>query len=241
MSRAAAWRWSLAAGLVAFACSWGFSRIPGLVACGPTGGLGPIIALEFARTPADVARLFGAEPCRATLVAAQRTGLWLDALGFIPAYTGFLSLAAFAAGGRRAWPVVAAFALAGLADEVEGGLLFALLGSLPGTQGPLDALGWAVGAKFLLLGIGTFAVAMLLLFERPRWTDWSVVRIVGGLGIAYFALAALRGFFAGPSPAMMTAFAGAWFTLLLIALFGAVWPWRQRPAHRPPAPARPSA
>lgn len=241
MSTAAAWRWCLAAGLLAFACSWGFGRIPGLHPCGDTGGLGAILAFEFAQTPADVTRLFGAEPCRSALVAAQRTGLWLDALGFIPSYTAFLCFAAWAAGRRRAWPVMAALLVAGLCDEIEGGLLWAILRDLPGTPPLLGALFWAVRTKFMLLGMGTFAVAVLLLWRRPRLTDGSVLRLVGGLGIGYGAVAALQGFFAGPLPAMMTAFAGAWFTLLLVALVGAVSPSRPARGARLPSPASPSA
>src|SRR4051812_32811233 len=82
-----AWRLCVLAGLVAFACSWAFGRIPGLAACGMFDGsarLGPILAFELARTPGDVAALFGSGACRATLVGAQNSGLWLDALGFIP-------------------------------------------------------------------------------------------------------------------------------------------------------------
>jgi hypothetical protein len=85
------------AGLVAFACSFAFGKIPGLVACGTfagSGQLGPILAFELARTPGDVAALFGSGACRASLIDAQNTGLWLDALGFIPSYTAFLVLAA---------------------------------------------------------------------------------------------------------------------------------------------------
>ena len=242
MSPAAAWRWCLAAGLVVAACSWGFGRIPGLVACGPTGGLGAILAFELARTPAGVAALFGAEPCRSALIAAQRTGLWLDALAFIPSYTAFLCLAAWAAGRRLAWPVIAVLLVAGLSDEIEGALLFAILRGLPGDQAMLDALVWVVGLKFLLLGLATLVIAALLLIQWRgfRLTEWTAARMVGGLGVGFGAVAALRGFFTGPAPAMMTGFAMAWFILLLVALFGAVWPWRA-PYAQPPAPAPPSA
>ena len=100
----------------------------GLIACGPApGGLGPIIGFELARTPAQVAALFGADPCRSTLVAAQYTGLWLDGLGFIPSYTAFLILAAITASrGRMRRAIVAMLVVAGLSDEVEG---FVMAGS----------------------------------------------------------------------------------------------------------------
>lgn len=236
----AAWRWCLAAGCAVIACAWGFGNIPGLTACGPTGGLGPVIAFELARSPTEAAAIFGVEPCRAALIPAQRLGLLLDALGFIPAYTAFLCLAAWAARRDFARPVVAALAIAGLLDEIEGGLLFLILRDFPGGQPSFEMLFWVVRAKFLLLGLGTLAIALLVLIRWPlfRWTEWSVLRVVGGLGVGYGAIMALRGFFAGPAPSMTTAFAGAWFILLLVAIVGAVWPWRLAPAS---PPARPSA
>jgi len=41
MTMRTAWRWCAAIGIIAFICSGLFGRIPGLVACGPTGGLAP--------------------------------------------------------------------------------------------------------------------------------------------------------------------------------------------------------
>lgn len=242
MSPAAAWRWCLAAGVVAFACAWGFGRIPGLVACGQTGGLGPVIAFELAGSPAAAAAIFGAAPCRSALISAQRVGLLLDAVGFIPAYTAFLCLAAWAARREFARPVVAGLLIAGLLDEVEGGLLFLILRDFPGGQPVFGVLFWIVRAKFLLLGLGTLAIAILLLVRWPllRLTEWSVLRLIGGLGVGYGSVAALHGFFEGPAPFMTTAFAMAWFTLLLVAMVGAVWPLRLAPV-RPRSPVRPGA
>ena len=231
------WRWSLAAGAAAFACAWGFGRIPGLTACGDTGGLSPIIAFEFARTPAEVAALFGGEPCRSALAAAQRTGLWLDAIGFIPAYTAFLSLAARALAGRWALPIIAGLVIAGLADEIEGVVLFRILDTLPGTQALLDALFWAVRLKFLLLGLATGMVAVLLVA--------TLRQVAAGFGIvaAFGAAQALLGFFE-PAPAdMMRGFTLGWVSLLVVALIASVAPWlvSAAPASRPRAPTSPSA
>lgn len=256
MTAAAAWRWCAAAGVAAFLCSWGFGRIPGLVACGPSGGLGPILAFEFVRSPADVAALFGAEPCRSTLVAAQRAGLLLDGLGFIPAYTAFLVLAVLAcspakAGVRsapREWApafagqhpvsiaVIAGLLIAGLADEVEGALLWLVLRDLPGSPALIDALRWPVHIKFALLAAGTSGIAILLLSHR------RIGGIVAALAITIGACTAVAGLVSGPSPVMMLGFTIAWVTILLCALSGA---WRpslfSAPATPPQAPAPPSA
>ena len=68
-----------------------------------------------------------------TLVGAQWTGLWLDALGFIPSYTAFLILAAIAASrGRLRRAIVAMLVVAGLSDEVEGLVMGGIMKALPG-------------------------------------------------------------------------------------------------------------
>ncbi len=237
MTAGAAWRWSVLAGVVAFACSWGFGRIPGLVACGPTGGLSPIIGFEFTRTPADVAALFGSEPCRSTLVTAQKTGLLLDGLGFIPGYTAFLILAAIAASvpGKVRTVVVAALLVAGICDEIEGLVLYSILQQIPGTPGQLATLFWPVHVKFVLLGLGSFAIGALLISAlRP-------LAMVAGAVIAAGACWALYGL-AADLPRMMSGFAIAWVTLLATAITASVLPslFSDR-ADRPRAPARPSA
>ena len=232
MTRATAWRWCAAAGMAAFLCSWGFGRIPGLVACGPSGGLGPILAFEFVRSPTDVGALFGAEPCRSTLARAQTIALLLVCLAFIPAYSAFLCFAVWAAkaevwhetGGYWSFSgerlifdiVVVTVLLAGLADEIEGGLLYRTLVTLPGEQSLINALWWAVHLKFMLLALGTIAIGFLVI--RRRW----FVRILAALVIAGGVLA-LRKLTSTPDAGMMMGFTIAWISLLLIAVLGA---WR---------------
>lgn len=211
------WIGAAVAGVIAFACSWGFGQIPGLHACGPTGGLSAIMAFEFVRTPADVASLFGVEPCRSTLIAAQRSGILLDAFGFIPAYTAFLTLAAMASGvGWRRW-LVALSLIAGLSDEIEGVLLWRIVASLPGAQGQIDALWIAVHLKFLCLALATFGIGWALRYVSDGW------RRVPGLIVAAGGLYALLQLTLGQVAAMMLGFTIGWFTLLAIALLAAVW------------------
>ena len=232
MNRTAAWRWCLAAGLIALGCTIGFGLIPGLHACGPTGGLAPILAFELARTPADVATLFGAEPCRSALVTAQRTGLWLDALGFIPSYTAFLCLAAWAADRRAAWVDIVMLLIAGVADQIEGVQLFHILRTLPGDAATLAALFWAVRVKFALLAGVTLSLGSTLLgLRRPMGAALGMA-IVCAAAWAIFSLL-------HDAPAMMLAFTLAWTVLLLAAAIGAFWP--QLLVPRLPAPASPSA
>jgi len=211
-----AWRLSVLAGLVAFACSFAFGKIPGLVACGTfagSGQLGPILAFELARTPGDVAALFGSGACRATLVGAQNAGLWLDALGFIPSYTAFLVLASIAASrGRVQRAIVAILLVAGLSDEIEGAIMWRIIGNLPGTPGQLDALWWAVHIKFALLALATTAVGLALLGKFRLWP------MLFGLIITVGGAAAIYGFWSLPNAMMTAGFTYAWFAILVTAI-----------------------
>ena len=211
-----AWRLSVLAGLVAFVCSFAFGKIPGLVACGTfdgSGQLGPILAFELARSPGDVAALFGTGACRATFVAAQDKGLWLDALGFIPFYTLFLVLAAIAA--SRGWfqrGLVAILLIAGLSDEIEGVIMWRIMGRLPGTPAQLDALWWAVHIKFGLLALGTAAIGLALLGKFRLWP------MLFGLIVTVGGAAAIYGFWTLPNTMMMAGFTYAWSALLATAI-----------------------
>ena len=211
-----AWRLSVLAGLIAFACSLAFGKIPGLVACGTYDGsdqLGPILAFELARTPGDVAALFGGGACRATFVAAQNAGLWLDALGFIPSYTAFLALAAVAASrGRSRLLIVAMLVIAGLSDEIEGVFMWRIMDNLPGTTGQLVVLWWAVYIKFALLALGTTAIGLALLGKFRLWP------MLFGLIIAVGGAAAIYGFWTLPNAMMMAGFTYAWFAILVTAI-----------------------
>jgi hypothetical protein len=94
-----------------------------MVSCGPDGGLGPIMAFEFARTPADIVGCSAASPAPPHWWRRRRPGLLLDALGFIPFYTAFLILAVIAAGRARRVNARAdrMLLVAALSDQIEGG------------------------------------------------------------------------------------------------------------------------
>lgn len=247
-----AWRWCAAAGLVAFVCSWLFGRIPGLVACGTPSALGPILTFELVRSPADVAALFGGEPCRSALIAAQKTGLWLDTLAFIPAYTAFVWLAARALVAMRVMPtarVIVAMLLVGAGcDLIENGLLAHILGGLPGDAATIGVLYWMVRTKFFLLSCATLGMGACLLYDHPNWA----ARIAGG-GIGFGGIAGIMGMFHA-SRDLILGPTIAWVTLLVVALVVSVLPERwvsygrgafaassPAPEAPPPDPATPSA
>ena len=221
MRPAAAWRLCVVAGLATLLASTAFGWIAGLKACGPTGGAGPIIAFELAPTPDAIAALFGGEPCTSRFVAAQRAGLWLDMLGFIPAYTAFLALAGWALRGngrRLALAAVAAALVAGLCDQIEGFTMFAIMDPLPGAAWLFTPLFWAVRIKFALLSLTEGLLGLLLLKGR-------VLSKMAGAGMIAGAFLGLLCLLVSPhEPGMMRGHSYAWIALLLAAIVAAIRP-----------------
>ena len=179
------WRWAALAGLVALAISFGFGQIPGIHACGLPGDA--ILNFEFVKAPSEVAVLFP-DHCRAEHVVAQRHGLWLDALGFIPTYTSFLILSLI---GLRTEAGTAALRITGigigltliaaLCDQFEGLQLFRILDDLPGTQATINMLMPAVRTKFGLLALVIMLVGWLHM-QRSGWRKPAgAVIMIGGL------------------------------------------------------------
>lgn len=179
------WRWAALAGLAALAISFGFGQIPGIHACGLNGDA--ILNFEFVKAPSEVAILFP-DHCRAEHVVAQRHGLWLDSLGFIPAYSTFLILSlvglrtegsGFA--GRIAGTGIVLTLIAALCDQFEGLQLFHILGDMPGTQATIDLLIPAVRTKFALLALVIMLVGWLHV-QMPGWRKPAgAVIMIGGL------------------------------------------------------------
>lgn len=216
------------AGLATLIASTAFARIAGLQPCGPSGGAGAVIALELVRSAADVLALFGSEPCTSRLIAAQREALWLDMLGFIPAYSIFLLAAAVAL--RKASLGLALvtfnlFMIAGALDAVEGLVSFKLLANLPGTEKLFTGLFWTVRPKFAILGLGEILLALML------WRGAPISKIAAGAMLAG-GLVSLRFLFSNPhDPAMMKGHAIAWGALLIVALAGALRPTLVAPGN----------
>lgn len=222
------WRWCALAGIATLATSFGFGAIDKLVACGGADGLGPIMRFELARTPGEVAALFGEGRCREMLVSAMRAATWLDALVFIPAYCGFLILALLAlrgSGGRIALAAIAAVALAGLLDEIEGAMLFVIMDALPGTQGLIDWLIPLVRAKFALIGAGVAAIGALTARRGGIGLLLGTAVVIGGV----VSLSGLTG--DARAPMLILGNTIAWPCILLAASIFAIG------RSRPPAPA----
>jgi hypothetical protein len=226
LNGALAWRLCAVAGLATLAASMGFGRIPDLVACGPTHGAGPIIALELVRNPAELAELFGAPPCSEKFRIAQLSASWWDALVFIPAYATFLVLGAWALRhGARTLGLAAMGVLfaAALFDQVEGVILLQILPVGPDAQSLFDMLFVVVRTKFALLGIGELMLSLL------AWRGTLVAKLTavplaaGGLVSLWFLLSEPH------HPWMMQAHSYGWMALLALAVVGAINPrWVRR-------------
>ena len=221
-----AWRWCAVAGLATLAVAATFGRVPGLVPCAPsgeamTGGGGAMIALELARSAADVTTLFGSEPCRSALIAGQRQALWLDMLAFIPAYAVFLLSAVVAL--RRSGLGLAMLGLnlvmiAATLDLLEGAILFRILAEFPGGERQFTGLFWMARPKFALLALAEVLLATML------WRGAAVAKVAAGIMAAGGVVALAYLFRAPHDPAMMRGHMLAWGALLVVAAIGALRP-----------------
>lgn len=200
------WRWAAALGVLALLISRGFDLFHGLEACVPAKNA--ILFFEYARGPADAARIIAGETCR----AAQLSALWYDGLAFIPAYGAFLILTALAGGGQLKWPAVAAVLVACVADQVEGLTLASILAHLPGEPSHFAILVPAVRIKFALLGLATLLIAGTLIRRRTR------LIVPGAIVVAASALALVSVLDDQRMPIMVLAFAVAWPVLVLTNL-----------------------
>lgn len=217
------WLIAFVAGLAMMLVGLGFGQFAGLQHCTPPPGVSPIIALEMARSATEaMAVLTGAE-CR----SAQHDALWLDALGFIPAYAlmligGVLAAGSGAAAGGAARAMrwgLGAVVLAALLDQVEGGLLFRILAMsdmAKANTGTLFALLFGVvRAKFLALQVVLCLIGWLLARHRD-------MRLLPGVLIAGAGLLSHAGLDLGNTPMMMGAMTAGFLALVVTAMIALI-------------------
>lgn len=205
------WRWTALFALGVVVILAGFSAIPGIYDC---GGDDPIFAFEMATSPASVEALLPPE-CRAAHIAAQRSGLFLDIVAFVPVYSLFLIFGAVSLareGGATALVrfTIGAVVIAAALDQYENALLLGILDRFPGAQADFDHLFFPPRAKFLLLGLAVAATGLLHL-ARPGWRKLiGVAALVGGAASAVAVV--IR------EDLVLKASAGAWLALIVAAL-----------------------
>lgn len=192
-------------------------------ACDGVTSPDPMTRFQWVRTVDDVRLLFGNEPCRSELAADFDRANRLDRNAYIPAFTLFQLLAAWALrGSGRTLAIAAGVAAiaAALFDLIEDGILLALTAALPGDQAMIDTLFWFPRLKFAALAAASACLGILLARSRDatRWLGWAM---------AAGAAIASAGLFA---PALLAPGIGlAWTALLLAAAARAI----RRPAALP--------
>ncbi len=168
-------RWSFVAGILLLLVTVLAGVLGQAQPCGALPrGYAPVIAFELARTPGDLALLFGerADACQAAFVAAMNTANWGDLLLYMPLYGAFLVLffAGFLERHRRvAAAGMAIVVLSVMFDVVENVYLFRITADLP--RAPLWLGGLAVATSVKWLGLGVVGVLAAYL-----------VRSFGGVG-----------------------------------------------------------
>ena len=204
----------------------------------------PVLALEFARSEADLFAVFGAEgdPLQVARLAAMRAGNEQDYV-FMLLYGAFLASGCYALWRelRRRWLLIAVALpiLAALCDAYENWLLLDIQAAFTlGDYSPaMASLPWPVAAKFLLLTLTNIAIGYAMV-QMGRWWQFAGTLILIPCLATVMALIA-----PGAFGWTLTAVIGAgWFGLLVMAAIGSYYALgRNRPLvdFEPDAPRRP--
>jgi hypothetical protein len=229
-------RWmiiTLVAAVLVMLISFLFGTLGGDKACNAIPyGIGPILAFEFARTPADLATVFGAGDsiCRVQLMHAMDRINRLDYL-YMPAYG--LMLFAFILAlsqGRRSARVkigLACAILAPAADAVENWILLGLTKNLSAAP-MLGLLKYPVHLKFMCIAIAGGVAGLLLWRRQGLWLRVAGLLCLPQLVPALIIILAPMSY----SGALLTPLiALAWGLMLLLALVGAARPDLFRPSN----------
>jgi len=170
----AAWA-GMAVALVAF---WLQSQMP-KNGCGGDPSRDPLIAFQLARTPQDIATLFGmlfGGPCTAGLKVGFDYANKIDLFIFIPVYGFFLGQLAWLVGARgthSSGAVLLGFCAAAIgADIFETLLQLHITSQLPGSLNATQLLGFFARAKYMGLAAYALMSAYLLWHQvvaTPRW------------------------------------------------------------------------
>jgi hypothetical protein len=131
----------------------------------------PVLAFEFARTPAHLDAIFGAvgDPGRDAHVAGMMRGNVLDYL-FMVVYGSFVlaffGASARATGERRWWIAGWLGPFAAIADAIENALLLSINADMAHPQTELTWLPYPVWAKFIALSLAGGLAAWTLVRQR---------------------------------------------------------------------------
>ena len=203
------WQWAALAAVATVLTGLSFGLIPSGDACRAVAA-SPWVAFQHVATTQAAETLL-----RACGADQLRSGMWLDALVFIPVYAAFLLAMLWAA--RPAHVVglamIALLMVGVLADEIEGVRLLALIDANGGTAPMIAAANRASFAKDLFLALTTGAVGFAVFGVR----GWR--RYAGALVVAGAAVTATTVVMHKPTATGMLAL---WLTLAVVAVVSAV-------------------
>jgi hypothetical protein len=208
-------------GVIAFAVSMSFARLPAAQAA---GCLQPhpdaMVRFELARSAAAVPWFY--DGCRAAAIKAMDAENHLDVGAFIWSYNGFIALAAvFLARRLRRGLVIAAIlaaAAALVADYVETFTLLTITKRLDDAAGLFGVSSTAAWTKFLAIGLNAGLLSAIAWTARPRRPILGALLVLPVVGT--LALAANQ----ANSAWLTYAYILSWTPLMLVAAREALWP-----------------
>jgi hypothetical protein len=208
------------AGIVALTVTVAFRLLPQVkdaAACVPADGM---LRFEFARTPADLAAIFGA--CRPQAIAAMDAMNHLDVEAYIPSYPTFAALAAVVLARSHRRPLVIAAVLAAatamIADFVETFTLLRITQNLDAAAPLLATSSTAAWIKFAALGLNAGLLSAICLTASPPRRILGTLLILPAVATIVMTVDPTR------SALLTYAYLLSWVPVLAIAIREAVLP-----------------
>jgi hypothetical protein len=190
----AAFRISFAAGLLVLAVTLLSATQEPVRPCGNLPqNYAPIIAFELARSEADLQAIFGAQPCRATVIERMDAINLVDVLVYIPVYGVFMAFFFLGMRSRNAALGTLGFrisVIAALGDFAENACLMNLTPALDPSSAWFALLPWATGVKWLGLGVAA-ALAAAIYAKSTGARAWNSIAALLCAAAFFSAVAAI--------------------------------------------------
>lgn len=206
-------------GLATLGITVAFQQLAAVKAAGTCMGAGSVVQFEFARTPAQLAAVFGPPVCHQPVISGMDAVNHLDIAAYIPSYTAFAILAALWLGGRSrpALVAVALAVVAFIADMVETTTLLQITKDIAAAGPLLPRSSTAAWIKFAALGAHGLALALICLRAAPKRRLLAVLLVLPAIGVVAARI--------DPgSVGLLTLGLGlSWTAMMLLALRETVW------------------
>jgi hypothetical protein len=182
-------------------------------------GPGSVVQFEFARTPEQLAAVFGPPVCHQPVIAGMDAVNHLDIAAYIPGYTAFAALAALWLGGRSRLALVAVglAVVAFVADMVETTTLLQITKDIAAAGPLLPRSSTAAWIKFAALGAHALTLALVCLRATPRRRILAVLLMLPAIGVVAARVDP------GSVRLMTAGFGLGWTAMMLLALRETVW------------------